>query len=98
MVPVSLSVSAPDTCNTSCRLTGIAGTDGAIAGTDYTSISAPVPMPTTVNLRGAANSAAGRIYKVAVMCTDPATGQEQNKVLSVSVAGTTAPTLKQLGK
>jgi hypothetical protein len=90
MVPVTLSMNAPDTCNTSCSLTAIAGTDGATAA-DY-----QITGPMSASLRGAANSAAGRVYKLAIACTDPATGLAANKVVSVSVAGTAAPA-KQLG-
>ena len=74
--PITLSTSGPDTCSVSCGITAIAGTGGATSA-DWTFT------PGTMNamLRGTA----GRIYKVAMSCTDPATGQSGNKVITVSV-------------
>ena len=74
--PITLSTSGPDTCSVSCGITAVAGTGGATSA-DWTFT------PGTMNamLRGTA----GRIYKVAMSCTDPATSQSGNKVITVSV-------------
>jgi len=81
MVPVSLSVSAPDTCNVSCSLLSVAGTDGA------TSADWQITGPMSVSLR-ASNSGktpSGRLYKVAMMCSDPSTNQSAIKAVAVTV-------------
>jgi hypothetical protein len=76
--PVTLSTSGPDTCNVSCGITAIAGTGGATSA-DWTF----TPGTMTATLRGTA----GRIYKLAMSCTDPAnpTALPANKVVTVSV-------------
>jgi len=81
MVPVTLSLSAPDTCNVNCSLTAIGGSDGATAA-DW-----QITGPMSANLRAATSGASpmGRVYKLAMMCTDPATSMSANKVLTVSV-------------
>ena len=68
MVPVSLAVNAPDTCNVSCNIAGITGTDGANAG-DWQITGA-----LTANLRSerSGKSKDGRTYTLQLACTDPA--------------------------
>jgi hypothetical protein len=77
--PVTLSMNAPDTCNVSCGITAIAGTGGATSA-DWTF----TPGTMTASLRGTP----GRIYKIAMSCTDPAnpTASPANKVLVVPVS------------
>jgi hypothetical protein len=75
---VTLSTGGPDTCNVSCGITAIAGTGGATSA-DWSFT------PGTMNamLRGTG----GRIYKIAMSCSDPAVpaATPQNKVITVSV-------------
>jgi hypothetical protein len=79
MVPVSLSMSAPDTCNVSCNLTSIAGTDGA------TSADWQITGPMSASLRASALGRTGRLYKLALTCTDPATNLSAIKAVAVTV-------------
>ena len=79
MVPVSLSMSAPDTCNVSCNLTSIAGTDGA------TSADWQITGPMSASLRASALGRTGRMYKLALTCTDPATNLSAIKAAAVTV-------------
>ncbi len=74
--PVTLSTSGPDTCNVSCGITAIAGTGGATSA-DWTF----TPGTMTAMLRGTP----GRIYKLAMACTDPVTATSANKVVVVTV-------------
>jgi len=79
MVPVTLSMSAPDTCNVSCNLTSIAGTDGA------TSADWQITGPMSASLRATALGRTGRLYKLALTCTDPATNLSAIKAAAVTV-------------
>jgi hypothetical protein len=79
MVPVTLSMSAPDTCNVSCNLTSIAGTDGA------TSADWQITGPMSASLRATALGRTGRMYKLALTCTDPATNLSAIKAAAVTV-------------
>jgi hypothetical protein len=79
MVPVTLSMSAPDTCNVSCNLTSIAGTDGA------TSADWQITGPMSASLRATAVGRTGRLYKLALTCTDPATNLSAIKAAAVTV-------------
>jgi Alpha/beta hydrolase domain len=79
MVPVTLSMSAPDTCNVSCNLTSIAGTDGA------TSADWQITGPMSASLRATALGRTGRLYKLALTCTDPATNLSAIKAVAVTV-------------
>jgi len=81
MVPVTLSLNTPDTCNVSCSLTAIAGTDGA------TSADSQItgPMSASVRASTSGTSPFGRVYKLAMACSDPATSTTANKVVTVTV-------------
>ncbi len=81
MVPVTLSLNAPDTCNVNCSLTSIGGSDGA------TSADWQITGPMSANLRASTSGASpsGRVYKLAMMCSDPTTNLTANKVVTVSV-------------
>jgi hypothetical protein len=81
MVPVSLGVVAPDTCNVSCNITQITGTDGASAG-DW-----QITGPMTANLRSdrSGKNKDGRVYTMQLACTDPATNLTSAKSVQVNV-------------
>ena len=81
MVPVTVSLNAPDTCNVNCTLTAIGGSDGA------TSADWQITGPMSANLRASTSGASpgGRVYKLAMSCSDPATSVSANKVVTVSV-------------
>jgi hypothetical protein len=81
MVPVSLAPVAPDTCNVSCNITGITGTDGANAS-DWQITGAM-----TANLRSerSGKSKDGRTYTVQLACTDPATTLSSTKTVAITV-------------
>ena len=81
MVPVSLEAVAPDTCNVSCNITGITGTDGAKAG-DWQITGA-----LTANLRSqrSGKNKDGRTYTVQLACTDPATALSATKTVAITV-------------
>ena len=81
MVPVTLSLNAPDTCNVNCTLTLIGGSDGA------TPADWQITGPMSANLRASTSGAtpSGRVYKLGMMCSDPATNQTATKVVTVSV-------------
>jgi hypothetical protein len=80
MVPVSLTVTSPDTCNVSCNIAQVTGTDGAAAG-DWA-----ITGPLSVNLRAdrTGKDKNGRAYAVQVQCTDPA-GMSATKTATVTV-------------
>jgi Alpha/beta hydrolase domain len=81
MVPVTVSLNAPDTCNVNCSLTLIGGSDGV------TSADWQITGPLSANLRASTSGASpgGRVYKLGMMCSDPATNQTATKVVTVSV-------------
>ena len=81
MVPVTLSLNAPDTCNVSCSLTSIVGTDGATAA-DW-----QITGPMSANLRASSSgkSPMGRLYKLVLTCSDPATNLSAIKGVAVTV-------------
>ena len=81
MVPVSVALSAPDTCNVSCNISGITGTDGAGAG-DWQITGA-----LTANLRSDRSGKAkdGRTYTVQLACTDPSNGLSAAKTVAITV-------------
>jgi hypothetical protein len=81
MMPVTLSLNAPDTCNVNCNLTLIGGSDGA-APADW-QITGPLSASLRASTSGATPS--GRVYKLAMTCSDPATNQTATKVVTVSV-------------
>ena len=81
MVPVTLSLNAPDTCNVNCSLTAIGGSDGATPA-DW-QITGPLSATLRASTSGA--SPGGRVYKLALACSDPATNQTATKVVTVSV-------------
>jgi len=81
MVPVSLGVVAPDTCNVSCNITQITGTDGA-SGQDW-----QITGPMTANLRSdrSGKDKNGRVYTMQLQCTDPTTNLTAAKSVLVNV-------------
>src|SRR6185369_15877131 len=81
MVPVSLALSAPDTCHVSCNITQISGTDGASAA-DWQITGAM-----TANLRSdrSGKDKNGRTYTLQLACTDPATNLTATKSVAVNV-------------
>ena len=81
LVPVSLAVHAPMTCDTSCKVVQISGTDGVTAA-DW-----QITGPLSVNLRASGEPGGdkpGRVYSVQLMCTDAA-DNSLNKTVTVSV-------------
>jgi Alpha/beta hydrolase domain len=81
MVPVSLTTNGPDTCNVSCNLVTISGTDGATAA-DWQITGA---MSANLRASQSGKSKSGRLYKLALMCTDPATNLSAIKAVAVTV-------------
>ena len=81
MVPVSLAVNAPDTCNVSCNVVQVSGTDGA-SSADW-----QITGPLSANLRAdrSGKDKNGRVYTVALPCTDPASNASTMKTVSVTV-------------
>jgi len=81
MVPVSLGVNAPDTCNVSCNITQVTGTDGAASG-DW-----QITGPMTANLRSdrTGRDKNGRTYTLQLQCTDPANNLTATKSVAVNV-------------
>jgi hypothetical protein len=81
MMSISLSMVAPDTCNVSCNVTGVSGTDGASAS-DW-----QITGPMSVSLRSdrSGKDKNGRVYTVQLACSDPATGLAGAKTATVTV-------------
>ncbi|HVE51039.1 MAG TPA: alpha/beta hydrolase domain-containing protein [Casimicrobiaceae bacterium] len=81
MVPVTLGVNAPDTCNVSCNITQISGTDGATAA-DW-----QITGPMTASLRSdrTGKNPNGRTYTLQLQCTDPANNLTATKTVAVNV-------------
>ena len=81
MVPVSLGVIAPDTCNVSCNIAQITGTDGA-AAKDW-----EITGPMTANLRSdrSGKDKNGRVCTMQLQCTDPATNLTSAESVQVNV-------------
>jgi hypothetical protein len=80
-VPVSLAVHAPMTCDTSCKVVQVSGTEGA-AETDW-----QITGPLSVNLKasgGSGHEKHGRVYSVQLQCTDTASNSV-NKTVAVPV-------------
>ncbi|MET0346377.1 MAG: alpha/beta hydrolase domain-containing protein [Casimicrobiaceae bacterium] len=80
MVPVSLSVVAPDTCSVSCKLTQISGSDGVKAG-DW-----QITGPMSANLRSdrSGKDKNGRTYTMQLACSDGA-NMTGTKTVAVTV-------------
>jgi len=81
MVPVSIAVTTPETCNASCSIVSIAGTDAATPA-DW-QITGPMTASVRASLAGPTSN--GRVYKVALSCSDPATGLTAIKAAAVTV-------------
>ena len=81
MVPVSLTMSAPDTCNVSCNLMSIAGTDGATSA-DWQITG---PMSASLRASNSGKSPGGRLYKLALACSDPSTNLSSIKAVAITV-------------
>ena len=76
MVPVSLAVNTPDTCNVSCNITQVTGTDGA-SSADW-QISGPL----SANLRAdrTGKDKNGRVYTLNLQCSDAASNSTAKTV------------------
>jgi hypothetical protein len=81
MVAETITESAPTTCSVACTITGVTGTDGA-AASDW-----QITGPMSVNLRAdrTGKDKNGRIYTVALSCTDPTSGAIGAKSVTVTV-------------
>ena len=81
MAAVTLSVAAPDTCNVSCNITGISGTDGA-SSADW-----EITGPMSVSLRSdrTGRDKKGRVYTMQLACVDPVTSLTGTKSATVTV-------------
>ena len=81
MVSETLTVKTPDTCNVSCSIAQVSGTDGATAS-DW-----QVTGPLSVDLRAerSGKEKNGRVYTVQLQCTDPASSASTMKTVSVTV-------------
>ncbi len=80
MTPVSLTVSAPDTCSVSCNIVAVSGTDGA-SSSDW-----QITGPLSANLRSdrSGKDKNGRTYTMQLACSDPASNTS-TKTVSVTV-------------
>ncbi|MDP9090330.1 MAG: alpha/beta hydrolase domain-containing protein [Pseudomonadota bacterium] len=81
LVPVSLTLHAPMTCETSCKVVQVSGTDGATAA------NWQITGPLSVNLKasgGPGREEPGRVYSVQLQCTDAAKNS-LNKTVTVRV-------------
>ena len=81
MVSEKLTVSTPDTCNVSCNIAQVSGTDGASAS-DW-QITGPLSVDLRADRTGKDKN--GRIYTIALQCTDPASNASTMKSVSVTV-------------
>ena len=81
MVPVTLSVNAPDTCNVSCNITSISGTDGASSG-DWQITG---PMSASLRSDRSGKDKNGRVYTMQLACVDPVTNLTGTKSATVTV-------------
>jgi hypothetical protein len=81
MVPVSLAVNAPDTCNVACNIVQVTGTDGATAA------DSQITGALSVNLRAdrTGKDKNGRVYTMQLACSDPASGATATKTVAVTV-------------
>jgi hypothetical protein len=81
MVSETISVATPDTCNVSCNIVGVSGTDGANSS-DW-----QVTGPLNVSLRAdrSGKDKNGRVYTVSLQCTDPSSSASTMKTVSVTV-------------
>jgi hypothetical protein len=80
LVPVSLAVNSPDTCNVSCNITQITGTDGATAA------DSQITGALTANLRAdrTGKDKNGRVYTLQLTCSDAA-NNSATKTVAVTV-------------
>jgi len=80
MVPVTLSKSAPDSCDATCSVVAISGTDGA------TSADWQITGPLGATLRATRSGTAkdGRVYTLQLSCTDTA-GLTATKNVQVTI-------------
>ena len=80
MVPVSLAVNSPDTCNVSCNIAQITGTDGATAA------DSQITGPLSANLRAdrTGKDKNGRVYTLQLQCSDAA-NNSATKTVAVTV-------------
>lgn len=80
MVPESITVDAPYTCNLQCYVTQVTANDGATPA-DY-QVTGALQVELRAARRGNGN---GRTYNVAVQCTDPQTQMSATRTVAVSV-------------
>jgi len=80
LVPVSVAVNSPDTCNVSCNITQITGTDGATAA------DSQITGALTANLRAdrTGKDKNGRVYTLQLTCSDAA-NNSATKTVAVTV-------------
>jgi hypothetical protein len=81
MASVSLAVNAPDTCNVSCNITSISGTDGATAA-DWEITG---PMSASLRSDRTGKDKNGRVYTMQLACVDPVTSLTGTKSATVTV-------------
>jgi hypothetical protein len=80
LVPVSVAVNSPDTCNVSCNINQITGTDGATAA------DSQITGALTANLRAdrTGKDKYGRVYTLQLTCSDAA-NNSATKTVAVTV-------------
>lgn len=81
MVPVTVEQSAPDTCDATCSIVSVSGTDGATAA------DSQITGPLSVNLRAdrTGKDKNGRVYTVSLACSDSSTSLTATKTVTVTV-------------
>jgi hypothetical protein len=80
MVSETLTVNTPQTCSAACNIVQVSGNDGA--GAADSNITGPLTVELRADRSGKGN---GRVYTVALQCTDPATSLSSMKTVSVTV-------------
>jgi len=78
---VTLSVEAPDTCNVSCNITSVSGTDGA-SSADWQITGA---MSASLRSDRSGKDKNGRVYTMQLACVDPVTNLSGTKSTTVTV-------------
>jgi hypothetical protein len=80
MVSETFTVTTPETCNVSCNIAQISSNDGA-SSSDW-----QITGPLTAQLRAQrSGGGSGRVYSVALQCSDPTTNLSTMKTVAVTV-------------
>jgi len=80
MVSETFTADTPETCNVSCNIVQISGDDGSSAADWH--ITGPMTAELRADRRGKGD---GRIYTMAMQCTDPSTNISAMKTVAVTV-------------